>query len=111
MSEPAQDQGFTPKLESLFDMTKMYCYHHINFPSSSKDGQLPQSIKDRLMQAATRETAHQLASTGTTRYYLMTKVVLEWFIKHVFKATLFAGLDPEADGVIVSLKDTIFQGM
>lgn len=111
MDEMASDHGFKPKFERLFLMAEKYCYTHMNFPSSAKDSQLPAAIKERLMKAATRESAHQLGSTGTTRYFLMTKIVLQWIVKHVFKQSLFTNFDLDADRRIVAYKDNIYQGM
>lgn len=109
MDEMASDHGFKPKFERLFLMAEKYCYTHMNFPSSAKDSQLPAAIKERLMKAATRESAHQLGSTGTTRYFLMTKIVLQWIVKHVFKQSLFTNFDLDADRRIVAYKDNIYQ--
>jgi hypothetical protein len=109
-NDEAADHGFARKLAYLFRMAERYCYSHMNFPSASKDAQLPAHIKERLMKAATRESAHQLGSTGSTRYLLMTKVILQWFAKHVFTQSLFAGFDNEADCRIAACKDQIYQG-
>jgi hypothetical protein len=106
----APDHGFTPKLDKLFNMAERYCYSHLNFPSAAKDSQLHPSIKERLMKAASRESAHQLGSTGSTRYFLMTKVILQWMIKHIFTPSLFMSFDFDADRRIAACKDHIFQG-
>jgi hypothetical protein len=111
MAAAAPDYGFAIKFYRLFEMAQKFAYAHMNFPSSMKDSQLPHDIKERLMSSATRESAHQLGSTGATRYYLMTKVVLQWIIKHVFKQSLFSKYDLEADYRIAALKDNIYQGM
>lgn len=110
VDDTAPDRGFTRKFSHLFRMTERYCYTHMNFPSAAKDSQLPSNVKERLMKAATRESAHQLGSTGSTRYLLMTKVILQWFIKHVFTQSLFASFDYEADRRIAACKDQIYQG-
>ncbi len=111
MEESAPDHGLTRKFDRLFHMAERYSYSHMNFPSAAKDSQLPLTIKDRLMNAATRESAHQLGSTGSTRYFLMTKVILQWMSKHVFKQSLFTGFDLDADRRIAAYKDNIYQGM
>ena len=105
------DHVFTAKFDNLFVMVEKYCVHHLNFPSNAKDQELPQHIKESLMDAATRETASQIAATGHTRFFLMTKVVLQWMIKHIFKQESFAGFDLDADKRIAALKDMIYQGM
>jgi hypothetical protein len=109
MDEAAPDQGFTSKFEKLFHMAERYCYSHMNYPSSMKDSQLPTTIKERLMKASTRESAHQLGSTGGTRFFLMTKIILQWIIKHVFKQSLFTSFDIDADSRIAGFKDKIYQ--
>jgi hypothetical protein len=112
MEESTPTYRFETAIENLFSMAERYCFVHMNIPSSAKDSQLHGSIKDRLMNAASRETAHQIAATGPTRYFLMTKVVLQWIIKHIFRARLmFAGFDPDADARIARFKDLIYLGM
>ena len=110
MNNAGRDYGFGPKVTKLFSMAERYCYSHMNFPSAAKDSQLPLSIKDRLMKAATRDSAHQIGSTGSTRYFLMTKVILQWIVKHVCKQSLFTSFDLEADRRITSYRDNIYQG-
>jgi hypothetical protein len=107
--QAAQEYGSTPKFEKLFYMAERYAYSHMNFPSASKDSQLHQNTKERLMRASTRDSAHQLGSTGATRYYLMAKVILQWITKHVFKQTLFSTFDPDTDRRITALRDNIYQ--
>jgi hypothetical protein len=112
MEESTPNHKFETAIQNLFSMAERYCLVHMNIPSSAKDAQLQGSIKDRLMNAASRETAHQIAATGATRYFLMTKVFIQWIIKHIFRAPLlFAGFDPDADARIARLKSLIYQGM
>jgi hypothetical protein len=111
MEEATPTYKFETAIQNLFSMAERFCFSHMNIPSSAKDGLLHETIKDRLMKAASRETAHQIAATGATRYFLMAKVVIQWIIKHVCKTSLFAGFDPDADVRIARLKDSIFQGM
>ena len=112
MEESTPDYRFERKIQKLFDMAESYCYGHMNFPSTARDALLHPLIKDRLMKAATRESAHQLASTGHTRYFLMTKVVVQWIIKHILRETPpFEGLDLEADRRITNYKRQIYQSM
>jgi hypothetical protein len=110
LNEPAPDRGFTPKFNKFFDMAQKYCYAHVNFPSAQKDERLPLHVKDRMMRAATTETAYGIAATGATRYFLMTRIVLDWIIKHVFKPAVFTNFDLEADDRIAALKASIYQG-
>lgn len=111
MEEATPDHRFEITIQKLFSMAERFAYAHMNFPSSAKDSQLPGGIKDRLMSAATRESAHQLASTGATRYFLMTKVVIQWIVKHICKLSLFKGFDSDADRRITGYKDQIYPGM
>ncbi len=107
--EAAQEYASMPKFDRLFFMAERYAYAHMNYPSASKDSQLHPNIKERLMKAATRESAHQIGSTGATRYFLMAKVILQWIIKHVFKQTLFSSFDLDADRRITAFRDSIYQ--
>lgn len=112
MEESTPDYQFERKIQKLFEMAEAYCYTHMNFPSTAGDALLHPLIKERLMRAATRESAHLLASSGHTRYFLMTKIVVQWIIKHIFRQTpLFEGLDLEADRRISSYKDQIYSSM
>lgn len=95
----------------LFHLAERYAYSHMNFPSSAKDSLLPPNLKDRLMKAATPQSAHQIGSTGSTRLFLMTKIILQWIVKHIFKSTLFTSFDLEADSRIVAFKDVLYKGM
>jgi len=112
MEESTANYKFETAIQNLFSMAERYCFVHMNIPSSAKDGQLHGSIKDRLMKAASRETAHQIAATGATRYFLMTKVVIQWIIQHIFRAPLlFAGFLPDANARIAHFRDLIYKGM
>ncbi|KAF7512632.1 hypothetical protein GJ744_000893 [Endocarpon pusillum] len=110
MEESTPDFLFERKIQKFFDMAEAYCYAHMNFPSTAGDALLHPLIKDRLMKAATQESAHQLASTRHTRYLLMTKVVLMWIIRHIWtEIPPFEGFDLEADRRISNYKRQIYQ--
>lgn len=107
-SGPTHD--FKPKFDSLLHMGELYSYHHLNFPSAAKDQQIPASTKERMMNAATQSSVYPLVATGATRYFLMTKLILQWIINQLFTRSLFAGLDEEADRRIDQLRAAIFLG-
>lgn len=109
MGQTIKDYAFTVKIDEIFTKAEKYAWSHMNYPSTSGDSNLTPSIKERLMKAATRETAHSISATGMTRYFLMTKIIIEWIIKHLFTPYLYKSFDLAADLRIFSLRDNIYQ--
>ena len=96
-------------VNKVFDMAKQFAYAHANFPSTAGDEAMPKPIKDKVIKAASSNTAFSLMSHPSTRYLLIAKVISQWLVKHVFKINTFQGYDQEADGKIEVAKNSIYQ--
>ncbi|KEF53209.1 uncharacterized protein A1O9_10657 [Exophiala aquamarina CBS 119918] len=102
-------EHFKSAFEKVVNMSQQYAFSHVNIPSTAKDNQMPQAIKDRLLKAASMTTAFQFMSSPYTRFFLVTKIIIQWLIKNVLKHDSFRGLDPEVDNAIDGLRSSIYQ--
>ncbi|KAL2426310.1 hypothetical protein ABEF95_003151 [Exophiala dermatitidis] len=93
----------------VWSMAEAFAVAHVNVPSTAKDNAMPQRLKDVLLNAATRNTAYQFMSTPMTRYFLVTKVILQWIMRFVLKADCFSGFDKNIDSTIESCRSQIYQ--
>ncbi|KAL2395245.1 hypothetical protein ABEF93_002669 [Exophiala dermatitidis] len=93
----------------VWSMAEAYAVAHVNVPSTAKDNAMPQRLKDILLSAATRNTAYQFMSTPMTRYFLVTKVILQWIMRFVMKPDCFSGFDKNIDRTINSCRSQIYQ--
>lgn len=94
---------------TVFQMAGRFALSHANVPSTAGDQAMPADIKERLLKAATTTSAFPLMSNTQTRFLLVTKVIMQWLIKHVFKVDSFEGFDPEIDSRIRATKEQIYQ--
>lgn len=102
-------EQFKAAFEKVVNMCQQYAYAHVNTPSTIKDNQMPQAVKDRLLKAASVTTAFQFMSSPYTRFFLVTKIIVQWLMKNVLKHDCFRGLDLEVDNAIDALKASIYQ--
>jgi len=100
---------FKAAFEKVVNMSQQYAFSHVNTPSTLKDNQMPQAIKDRLLKAASMTTAFQFMSSPYTRFFLVTKLIVQWLIKNVLKYDSFRGMDPDTDSTIDGLRASIYQ--
>lgn len=92
----------------LFDHVADWAYRYANTPSTQADSSLPQNLKQRLMNAATKTTAHKIMSSQSTRYLLVAKVIISWIQSNVFKESAFSGLDKNIDETTNETRKKIF---
>ena len=97
------------KFGDFIHMAEMYAYSHVNTPSTHRDNAMAQELKQRLMNAASTTTAFQFMQTPFTRYQLVCKLMLQYCFKVIFRHDTFAGFDHEADQIIKSCKEQIYQ--
>lgn len=102
-------QLFKTSFENVVNMAQKYAFAHVNHPSTTKDQQMPQEVKDRLLSAATTTTAFQFMSSPYTRYFLVTKIIIQWLLKNVFTHDCFRGVDAVIDKNIAEMKKSIYQ--
>ncbi|KAI1610118.1 hypothetical protein EDD37DRAFT_653404 [Exophiala viscosa] len=103
----------TPSVKEQFQkvwyMAERYCWAHVNHVSTQKDGNMPQAVKDRIVQTAAPVHAYPLMGSPLTRYMMATKVVVQWIIKNILKHDSFRGFDLEVDAAIEANKNQIYQ--
>ncbi|EXJ90112.1 hypothetical protein A1O3_03181 [Capronia epimyces CBS 606.96] len=97
------------QLAKVWGMAEAFSRSHVNIPSTARDNAMPQKLKDTLLNAATRTTAFQFMSTPLYRYFLVTKVIVQWLMNNVLKVDSFAGFDTNTDRVIESCRNQIYQ--
>ncbi|KAK5047516.1 hypothetical protein LTR84_006613 [Exophiala bonariae] len=100
---------FKSTFENVVNMTQKYAFAHVNTPSTIKDKEMPQAIKDRLMNASTMTTAFQYMSSPYTRFFLVTKVMIQWILRNILVHDCFRGLDAIVDKAIDDMKNQIYQ--
>lgn len=100
---------FKTTFENVVNMAQKYAFAHVNTPSTLKDKEMPQAIKDRLMNASTMTTAFQYMSSPLTRYFLVTKVMVDWILRNILVHDCFRGLDAAVDQTIDDMKNQIYQ--
>lgn len=92
----------------LFDNVVEFSYIYVNVPSTQADSNLPQGLKQRLMNAATKTTAAKIMSSQNTRYLLIAKVILSWIQVNIFREGTFAGLNQDIDNAVTETRKKIF---
>ena len=103
-----REQEPKESFSKLMNLAQLYAFNHVNTPSTHKDNGMPKAIKERLLKAASPTTAFTLMSTPYTRFYLVTKVIVQWLLKNVFKYDAFSGLDHKIDSQIDGLRASIY---
>lgn len=98
----------TKAFSDLFDHIVEFSYYFVNVPSTHADSNLPQELKLRLMNAATKTTAHKIMSSQSTRYLLIAKIIISWMQVNVFREQAFFGLDRSIDEAIIAARKKIF---
>ncbi|OAG42062.1 hypothetical protein AYO21_03797 [Fonsecaea monophora] len=93
----------------VLHMAETYAYSHVNTPSTQKDNAMPQEVKDRLIRAASTTSAFQFMQTPFTRYLLVYKIIVQFMIKTILKHDCFTGFNPEADRIIETCKNQMYQ--
>ncbi|EXJ95124.1 hypothetical protein A1O1_00243 [Capronia coronata CBS 617.96] len=104
-----EDNPVKVQFAKVWSMAEAFARSHVNLPSTSRDNAMPQRVKDILLNAATRTTAFQFMSTPVFRYFLVTKMIVQWLLKTILKVDSFAGLDDNVDRVIASCRSQIYQ--
>lgn len=104
-SKPA---ALSKAFSELFDHVVEFAYIYVNVPSTQADSNLSQELKQRLMNAATKTTAHKIMSSQNTRYLLIAKIILSWIQSNVFAEIAFVGLDKSIDDAIIDTRKKIF---
>jgi hypothetical protein len=98
-------RGFSNLLHKI----EMYAYDHANVPSTHKDKQMPEHVKERLIGAASLTTAFNLMQTPYTRYMLVAKIIIQYLVHTVFRRDAFIGFDREADNMINNCLGQIYK--
>lgn len=93
----------------VWGMAETFSATHVNTPSTAKDQGLSEEIKGRILAAAAPNPAFPFMSTPLTRYWLVTKMILQWIVNNVLKHDTFAGLDKDLDRVIEANRSQIYQ--
>ncbi|KAK5945488.1 hypothetical protein PMZ80_002693 [Knufia obscura] len=104
----SKEAKMTQSFQALHDEVVRFAYRHINVPSTHGDSNAPQYLKDRLMELATTTTAHRIMSNQNTRYFLIAKLILAWFLDEVFQEAAFAGFDSNIDNAVRNARSKIF---
>jgi hypothetical protein len=93
----------------LLHKAEMYAYDHANVPSTHKDKQMPEHVKERIIGAASLTTAFNLMQTPYTRYMLVAKIIIQYLVHTVFRRDTFQGFDREADNMINNCLGQIYK--
>lgn len=100
----SQQEKIANAYHLFFDMVVDFAYKYVNFPSNARDSQIPQPLKTRLLQAASKQTAFGLMSSQQTRYFLVSKIIIQWIDYNVFSGNSFSGLHQDIDQSITTTK-------
>lgn len=96
----SQEEILAKDHASLFNKAVNYALAYCNVPSNSSDAIAPQALKNKLMGAATTTTAFGFIANDATRFWLVTKLILDACYKTIFAAESFSGLDKGLDANI-----------
>lgn len=100
----SQQEKIANAYHMFFDIVVDFAYKYVNYPSNARDSQMPQDLKTRLLQAASRQTAFGLMSSQQTRYFLVSKIIIQWIDHNVFSSNPFSGLHQDIDQSITTTK-------
>lgn len=102
--EGTQQGRMASGYQAFFDVVVDFAYKYVNHPSTTRDSQMPQSLKTILLNASTSHTAFGLMSSEQTRYFLVTKIMIQWIQDNLLSGKSFSGLDKEVDETIAIMQ-------
>lgn len=101
----------TGGFQKAYHMVETYARAHVNFVSSEKDGNMPQPVKQALLNAAAPGNAFPFMGKPESRYHLVTKVMVLWINENILKGISFVQFNTDINGSIESIKNNIYQSM
>lgn len=114
ISDKGLSQGtidLTKGFQKAYHMVETYARAHVNFVSSEKDGNMPQPVKNALLNAAAPGNAFPFMGKPESRYHMVTKALVIWINKNVLRGISFIHFNTEIDGIIENIKNKMYQGM
>lgn len=100
----AADVDFPTELDQLFKLSETWARNFANVPDTARDRSLPNSIADMFCRYSAPHLAFGLLSSGSTRYFLVAKVINKWMTNEMLKLTLVKGYSAATDNEISQAK-------
>ena len=107
----AVDVDFPAEFQQLFALTESWARNYANVPDAARDQALPESLKNSFMQLSHASLAQGLISSGSTRYFLVAKILNNYFTTEVLRIGLIKGISPAHDARIGNAKGQIRPNM
>jgi hypothetical protein len=103
-------RDLTAGFEQIYRMAQTFARTHVNFVSSQKDGNMPESIKNALLAAAAPAQAFPFMSKPDSRYQLVAKLMITWINKEILTGISFGEFNAQAETVIKETRNKFWQG-
>lgn len=100
----ATEVEFPTELNQLFQLSEAWARNFANVPDTTRDKALPRSLTDTFCRFSHTSLAFGLLSSGSTRYFLIAKVINKWVTDHLLKHNLVRGYSFATDNAIGQAK-------
>ncbi|KAI4129178.1 MAG: hypothetical protein LQ347_003883 [Umbilicaria vellea] len=98
------DVDFPTELDQLFKLSETWARNFANVPDSARDRSMPESIVGIFCRYSAPHVAFGLLSSGSTRFFLVAKVINKWMTNEALKLPLVKGYSAATDNEIAQAK-------
>ncbi|KAI4149259.1 MAG: hypothetical protein L6R39_002548 [Caloplaca ligustica] len=102
-ANPLPRVEWASEFTSLFRMVENFCKDYLNVPDPNADEQWPLENADLIARESSPEHVMSLVSDPRTRYLLITRIILTWFVSHVFHPKIIKSFDRDAEARVRSI--------
>ena len=100
----AAEAELPTELNQLFKLSETWARNYANVPDMARDQTLPQSLIDAFCKLSDANLAFGLLSSGSSRYFLVAKVINNWITGDLLRIALLKGFSPKTDQTIGEAK-------
>ena len=96
-TEDAAEVDFPTELNYLFKLSETWARNYANVPDHGRDQEIPKSLVDSFMRVSNQSVAYGLLTSGSSRYFLVAKLINFWVTENFLKITLVKGFSSSTD--------------
>ncbi|KAL8702645.1 MAG: hypothetical protein Q9201_004192 [Fulgogasparrea decipioides] len=99
-----QEFPWATEFSALFSKVEDFCHVYFNRPDNGADQYWPVTLGDKVVQESGSSHVVSLASDHSTRYHLLTRIILQLIELHLFHSRLVKGFSEAYDYKILNLR-------
>ncbi|SLM41391.1 hypothetical protein LPUS_12380 [Lasallia pustulata] len=105
-TEDTAEVDFPTELNYLFKLSETWARNYANVPDHGRDKAIPRALVDTFMRASNQSVAYSLLISGSSRYFLVAKLINAWMTENFLKISLVKGFSSSTDQDIRQAKKT-----